>query len=194
MEKKNDKNKKVNKQYPPNPFRKTAQPQNNWWKYLIGMAAFWLIFSWLFGNFGGGGAANISYTKFKSQAEKGKIAEVTFKGDQISGKFKGNYIVVNSQKDTIKYQYFATVKPAFEDPDLMQVLEKNNVTVNAESTEDNSWLTYLLIMFLPWILIIGYFIYMRKKIKGQMGGGMMGGGLFNVGKSGQKNSVNQKQE
>ncbi|HER40774.1 MAG TPA: ATP-dependent zinc metalloprotease FtsH, partial [Salinimicrobium catena] len=36
----------------------------------------------------------------------------------------------------------------------------------------------------PWILILAYFFYMRRKIQGQMGGGMMGrGGIFGIGKS-----------
>jgi len=70
--------------------------------------------------------------------------------------------------------------PAFDDPYLVDLLEDNNVKVYAER-ESNPWLTYFLLLSLPWILIIAYFIYLRRQM--QQGGGMMGGGLFNVGKS-----------
>ena len=41
----------------------------------------------------------------------------------------------------------------------------------------------MLIMFLPWILILGYFVWARKKMQNKAGGGMMGNGLFGIGKS-----------
>jgi cell division protease FtsH len=47
---------------------------------------------------------------------------------------------------------------------------------------DNSWWLYLFIMIIPWLLIMGYFFYMRKKLQGQMGN-LGSGGIFGIGKS-----------
>ncbi len=97
------------------------------------------------------------------------------------------------KKDTATYQYFSTTIPSVYDNELMTILDKNNVTINAES-QNNSWITYLLIMGLPWILILGYFFYVRKKMQGQIGNIMGGGGsgIFGVGKSGAKRFRRQK--
>lgn len=181
MNKKNSR--KNTENYLPNPFRTNEQSRFNWWKYLFGLLFIWIIISWFLGDFNNVNQAAISYSEFKDQAAQGNIAEVTFKGDRINGEFKNEYKKADGKNDTISYDFFTSTKPSFEDPYLVEVLEKNNVTVKAESTEENNWLTYILIMFLPWILIIGYFIYVRRKMQGQMGSGMMGGGLFNIGKS-----------
>ena len=62
----------------------------------------------------------------------------------------------------------------------MDQLEKKGVTIRTESTEA-SWFATLLITLLPWVLIIGFFVYSSKKFQERMGGG--GAGLFKFGKS-----------
>ncbi|MFP4473438.1 MAG: ATP-dependent zinc metalloprotease FtsH [Candidatus Omnitrophota bacterium] len=90
--------------------------------------------------------------------------------------------------DQDSVQRFATVKPDVEDPQLLDLLEQNNVTVNAEVKQQNWW-AYALINFLPWILLIGYFVYagrmMRRRMQapGAGKGGEPGGGLFGIGRS-----------
>ncbi|HKK00339.1 MAG TPA: ATP-dependent zinc metalloprotease FtsH, partial [Desulfotignum sp.] len=77
---------------------------------------------------------------------------------------------------------FSTVMPTFEDPELIRILEKNKVEIHAEP-DDTNWLARALISFLPWLLLIGFFVYMNKRMKEQMGG--LGGpkGPFGFGKS-----------
>jgi cell division protease FtsH len=58
-------------------------------------------------------------------------------------------------------------------------LEEKNVTLSALQ-EGASWLPYLLLMGLPWILLIGFFIYTARQMRGQM---KSMGGVFSVGKS-----------
>jgi cell division protease FtsH len=87
--------------------------------------------------------------------------------------------------DTTSYRHFVTTKPAIEDPALIGLLEENDVVIQAEQ-EDGAWLPYLLmgVFVLPWLLLIGYSVWMGKKIsgnKGNMPGG--GAGIFGVGKS-----------
>ncbi|MEJ2633854.1 MAG: ATP-dependent zinc metalloprotease FtsH [Calditrichia bacterium] len=161
------------------PFQGTSM-----WKYIIWFILLWVIFSFFFRGFGTQQSTKISYTKFKQEVKKGNVSEVTFQGDEITGKFKNKYMVVtNSGKDTTYYKDFASMKPVYSDPELTKILDASNVTVNAKS-QGSSWLPYLLITILPWILIFGYFLYIRKKMQGQMKGmGGGAGGLFGVGKS-----------
>lgn len=170
-------------------------PQSTgWWKYLIIFFVFWIIISYFFNLFEGNPSATIAYSTFKDQVKKGNVSSITIKGDAITGKFKSKIIPPSQAKsDTTKYEYFSTTKPSVYDNELMQILDKNNVTINAEE-QNNSWLTYLLIMALPWILIFGYFFYIRRKMQGQMGGmsGPGGGGLFGIAKSNAKRFKKQK--
>jgi cell division protease FtsH len=62
----------------------------------------------------------------------------------------------------------------------VRILEQQEVTVTARPDKMN-WMGTLLITLLPWVLIIGVFVYLNKRMKEQMGGGF--GGPFSFGKS-----------
>ncbi len=170
-------------------------PQSTgWWKYLLIFFVFWILISYFFNIFSGNPSASISYSAFKEQVRAGNVNYVKMKGNEISGKFNKEFLPPNHAKDdTTEYRYFSTTKPAVYDDELMKILDSNKVTINAEA-QDNSWLTYMLIMIVPWILILGYFFYIRRKMQGQMGGmgGAAGGGLFGIGKSNAKRFRRQK--
>jgi cell division protease FtsH len=158
-------------------------PKMGWWKIILGFILLWIVASYFFRSFEGPSRANISYTKFKNEISDKNVSEITIQGNNISGQFRNKIVKVNKQGDTTKFKYFSTFKPSFQDPELMKLLENNNVTINAEAETNNNWITYFVFLFLPWIIIIGYFIYMRRKLQGKGGSGIMGGGIFGVGKS-----------
>jgi cell division protease FtsH len=126
--------------------------------------------------------AKISYTEFKKQVEKGNVTEITINQQEISGKFKKPYEVSQAKggKKT-SYSTFATIKPSIEDPGLITSLEEHNVNINAKK-KGSSWLGTVLILVLPWVLIIGYFVFMQRKMGKQMQG-LGQGGIFGIGKS-----------
>lgn len=134
--------------------------------YLIFLVIIWVAINYLFGYFGGGNSVNLAYSNFKNQVKKGNVEQLTIKGNDINGKFKNDYIKIeNSRKDTLKYKYFSSIKPSIYDPELMRILEQNNVTIHAENN-NSSWLTYLLIMAVPWVLNIRLFpLYTKKTIR-----------------------------
>jgi cell division protease FtsH len=127
-----------------------------------------------------------------------RIAEVTLKGNEITGKFRQtpsgeekeqkaesagkNSIFKIFQKNESQPTYFKTVKPALQDQKLLPLLEKNNVTIHAQ-TQQRSWWATLLISFLPWVLILGLFFYASKKMQERMIGGGKGDGIFGFSKS-----------
>ena len=188
MTKKTNKNRKMTKPEPGIP------PTTGWWKYLLIFFVFWAAISYFFKLFNENPSVTISYSTFKNQVKTGNVDYITMKENEINGKFKKNFLPPSQAKnDTTKYQYFSTTTPPVYDGELMKILDNNNVTINAESG-DNAWVSYLLIMGLPWLLIMGYFFYVRRKMQGQIGNMMGGGssGIFGVGKSKAKRFKKQK--
>ncbi len=130
---------------------------------------------------------HIPYSVFKTKVIEGKVAEIEVTEQTI----KGQFIEKVKQKEKQGAQggkgagrqpppkYFETILPSFGDPNLLGLLEKHDVTIRAHAG-GKSWLTALAITVLPWVLIIGFFIYINKKMRGQMGGS---GGPFSFGKS-----------
>jgi cell division protease FtsH len=139
-------------------------------------------------------AVSLPYTGFVKQVQQGNVKEITVKETEITGTFNSAYHVVadSAAKDTTSYMHFTTILPSFGDASLMKTLEEHGVTVNAKESS-NSWLTVFLITMLPWVLVVGYFVYVRRKMQGQGGGGMLGGGgLFSIGKSRAKRYTKSK--
>lgn len=173
-----------NRQIPNGKFGGRNRPPNrpSFWRYLIWMLLIWVVATYFFQQFSHEDRATLSYTEFKKQVKGENVTEVVFKGNQINGKFKNKYQVVSQDgKDSTAYSAFVSEKPILNDPELMNLLESNQVTIKAEE-EGQSWLRIFLISFLPWILIIGFFVYMSRRMQGRSQG-MMGGGLFNIGRS-----------
>lgn len=151
------------------------------WRLIIWFFLLWMVFMYFYNSFNQSDRANISYTDFKKQVKSDNVKGIVVKGQEVSGTFKNNYLVTtNSGKDTSTYKKFSTTLPSFEDPQLTKLFDEHNVTVTAK-TEGTSWLPFILIGILPWVLIIGYFMYTQKKVQGKIRG--MGGGLFGIGKS-----------
>jgi len=155
----------------------------NWRQILLLAVISWLIISFSYRLFGGPQALQISYTDFKNRVTQGYVAEITVKGEDVRGRLKE---AVKGKRGTqlftdkpLEYKTFKTNLPSFEDAKLMDLLEKNNVTVIAQSDE-RSWFTTLLVALLPWLLIIGFFVYSSKKFQKRMGGM---GGPFSFAKS-----------
>jgi cell division protease FtsH len=166
--------KKTNKFGVPKTFR---------WSSLLWILLIWMLVMSFFNSFGPQ-KLQISYTDFKEQVGQGTVKEVTVEGDKVTGTFKTPLSeklksVGTKEEDVEPYEHFKTTLPSFEDPELMPLLEKNKVTIHAES-EERSWLWTALIFALPWLLIIGFFAYSGKKFQNRLGGG---GGPFGFGKS-----------
>ncbi len=125
----------------------------------------------------------ISYTEFKRMVDREKVTELTIKGSQITGKFKPNVLKEDDSRTEADRRptAFKTTIPSIEDRELLPLLEKKGVVIHAEE-EERSWFTTILISMLPWVLLIGFFVYSSKKFQERMGMGK-GGGVFGFGKS-----------
>ncbi|ALO47371.1 ATP-dependent zinc metalloprotease FtsH [Pseudohongiella spirulinae] len=116
---------------------------------------------------------SLSYSDFKQAVRQGEVSEVTFRGDQLLGTYRGSD---GSQTR------FISVQPASGDEQLLPLLEQQNVLISAESAEQPLWLQ-LLLGFLPWLLMIAFFIYLSRMMQRRMGGSGRDG-LFGFSRSG----------
>lgn len=98
--------------------------------------------------------SKMDYSAFLQNVEQGKIGEVTLQGRTIIGK----------TVDGVAFQSYAP-----DDPQMVPNLVKKNVVVKAEPPEEASWLTTLLISWLPMIIIIGVWVFFMRQMQG--GGG-----------------------
>lgn len=165
-----------------------AQKFHGWrtfnWRMLLWIVLIWMFMFYLLGPRDDPNRMKLSYTDFKKQVTQENVVEITVKGQDLTGKLKEpiegeTRSTLFGGKESPEFDHFRTTIPSFQDPGLMDLLEEKRVTIHAES-EDRSWFLTLLISILPWVLIIGFFVYSSRKFRERMGGG---GGLFGFGKS-----------
>ena len=130
--------------------------------------AFWvvlfLLILALFNLFSGGTTTmqsrEISYSEFVRSVEDQKVSSVTLDGEEV--RFR-----------TDDGQDFVAIKP--EDAEITQLLIENNVPVKAEQQEQSGFQSFLLSL-LPFLLLIGVWIYFMNRMQGGGKGGAMGFG------------------
>ncbi len=130
--------------------------------------AFWVVLFLmilaLFNAFGGDGtqlnSRQISYSDFIQRVDNDQVAAVTIDGENV----------VITGKDGKQY---ATVRPQGEE--IAQRLLDNNVEVRVERQQQSGFMS-LLGVWLPFILLIGVWIFMMNRMQGGGRGGAMGFG------------------
>ncbi len=130
--------------------------------------AFWLVLFLLilalFNLFSGSGntlqSKSIPYSEFVQSVEGGNVGQATLDGETV--RFRGT--------DGSDY---VTVKP--EDAEVTNLLIENNVPVSAEPQQQSGFQTFL-ISLLPFVLLIGVWIYFMNRMQGGGKGGAMGFG------------------
>ncbi|GAA6190212.1 cell division protein FtsH [Phaeobacter gallaeciensis] len=129
--------------------------------------AFWvvlfLLILALFNLFSGSGGALQSqertYSDFVSSVEAGDVSQVTLDGEQI--RFQANG------------QDYVTIKPG--DAEVTALLIDKNIPVRAEKQQQSGFQSFL-ITLLPFVLLIGVWVYFMNRMQGGGKGGAMGFG------------------
>ncbi|MCA8881085.1 MAG: ATP-dependent metallopeptidase FtsH/Yme1/Tma family protein, partial [Rhodobacteraceae bacterium] len=130
--------------------------------------AFWvvlfLLILALFNLFSGGqstiSARSVGYSDFVQAVEKGEVASATVDGEKVM--FRGT-----------DGQDYVTIVP--QGTEVTERLLEHKVTVNARPQEQSGFTT-LLMTFLPFLLLIGVWIYFMNRMQGGGRGGAMGFG------------------
>jgi len=129
--------------------------------------AFWVVLFLLvlalFNLFGGGGqtmqSREMSYSDFVEAVEAGQVTQVVLDGEEV--------------RFTREGADFVTIKP--EDAAITELLIVNDVPVRAEQQQQSGFQAFLLSL-LPFLLLIGVWIYFMNRMQGGRGGGAMGFG------------------
>lgn len=136
--------------------------RNYIWIFLAILLAFW-IFDYMQQGWQQG--SSIEYSTFKTQVKQGNIEQVTVQGEEIQGKFKTPFTKSNGQQAQ-QIQQFITYMPSFGDDQLMDLLENNEVQINAIPQRTSNWWDYL-IWFLPLLFFIWIGAMFFRRMQGQ---------------------------
>ena len=129
---------------------------------------------------GRGQERSVPYSKYIYFLEKDMIAsgEVVVKEDEFRGKLKRPFQDILPNGKTVEYEKFKTVLP-FIDDNMVKKWEEKNISI--EFVQPSSeWLLFLG-NFLPWILLIAFWVFLARRMQGGGGGG--GRNIFSFGKS-----------
>jgi cell division protease FtsH len=153
------------------------------WKGPIRSVAFWIviilgsIFIYSLYTSSSRDSAEINYSEFLAQLDKGNIASVTFIEKKIEGRLKAETVFTTAEASG-KFSKFTTRIP-FDDNsfNLIDRLEKAGIIINAK-TEGPNYLS-VLISIAPWFLLIFVWLFFLRQMQGASGPK----GLFSFGKS-----------
>ncbi len=108
-------------------------------------------------------AQDISFSQLLNQVDQGHVRDVVIQGPQIHGTFTDG-------------RNFQTYAPS--DPTLVQRLYKKGVSITARPrTENVPWFVSLLVSWLPFVALIGVWIFLSRQMQGA------GGKALGFGKS-----------
>ncbi|TNE61933.1 MAG: ATP-dependent metallopeptidase FtsH/Yme1/Tma family protein [Alphaproteobacteria bacterium] len=113
---------------------------------------------------GSGKVAEISYSQFLDAVEQNRVQHVEITGQEVAVEY------TNGEK-------VATTKPA-DHSELYSMLREHNVDFKEVQEEQGAFLG-ILFSYLPFLLIIGVWIFMMRQMQGKGGGG----GAMGFGKS-----------
>jgi cell division protease FtsH len=125
---------------------------------------------------------DISYSKFIEQLDAGNIKAVTIQKLVVTGVFIKNVdISTPAAGKPLMAKNFRTFLPSFQGGDLIARLEDKKVIITVGPGEERSVFWQFVLGMLPWVLIIGFWIMMSRRVQQQMQGGP--GGIFSFGAS-----------
>ena len=108
-------------------------------------------------------STDISFSQFLNEVDQGRVRSVVIQGPEIHGTFTDGH-------------GFQTFSP--NDPNLVQKLYQKNVEITARPQQnDVPWFVSLLISWLPFIALIGVWIFLSRQMQGA------GGKALGFGKS-----------
>jgi cell division protease FtsH len=139
------------------------------WVVILGMivAMFLFLQDWAAGN-------TIGYSDFLKLVEDNKVKQVTFaEKERIVGEVK------DANDDEVKAlkmkgpKFTVALPPGLNSEGLVDKLRKHEVAIKSEG-EHSAWITPLLIMLLPAILLLGiFFLFLLPRLRDPLGGSFL---------------------
>jgi cell division protease FtsH len=123
---------------------------------------------------------------FLNQVRQGNVEEISSRGETVQGTFREQV-----RHEGEEAEKFETEIPTFaNERELSQLLEGEDVTINAEPPGERSLLETILFSFGPTLLLVGLFIFFLRRAAGAGGAG---GALGQFGRSRAKLVESEKQ-
>jgi len=122
------------------------------------------------------GEREITFTQFNEYLESGLVREGEIIGNQFHGVLKESRTIIVSGKEYEFTQFVLTLP--FVDSGMLEKWDENNLQYTFKEKTAN-W-TDILIGIIPWVLIIGLWIFWMRRLQGNAGGQK---GIFSFGKS-----------
>jgi cell division protease FtsH len=119
-----------------------------WLAVVVSLVLLWQLFY----NVRDANVEERDFTTFYREVGQEKIRSVTIMGEDVTGED------VNNKK-------FKTVIPADAGYDLSKELQQKNVTVKIEKTTNSSFMYIFLSSWLPFILLIGFWIFLMRQMQ-----------------------------
>src|SRR5918999_2198981 len=115
---------------------------------------------------------------FLQEVREGNVKEISSRGETVQGTFRERV-----RHEGEEAEKFETEIPTFaNEEELSQLLEREDVTINAEPPGERSLLETILFSFGPTLLLVALFIFFLRRAAGGAGGGA-GGVLGQFGRS-----------
>ena len=153
---------------PQSPNQKPPQLPRSWIAIAFVVMAIFLTLSVL-GYQVDTAAKTIAYSEVKKMISEGGISSVVLEEHTIT--------LVSGDGDATDGTTFRAVIPVQNDPTLLPLLEAHKIEVMARAPEGTSILAYIL----PWVLILGFYLWFQRRMMGGLSGPLGRnslGGLF----------------
>lgn len=144
---------------PAGPSRGAPPPRTPWWNniwFALGLLGVFLVAQTFLMN---SETESVEFSRFLDLVESGRVTEVEISDTQITGTY--------GEGDETK-DFSTTTVPNFETNELINRLEEQGVKVTG--AQPSPWMG-LFISFLPFIFIIGLYMFLMRRMRNQMGGG-----------------------
>jgi cell division protease FtsH len=105
---------------------------------------------------------SIDYTAFYRALDDGEVKAVVMRGDELEGELSKPQTI-----DGTEVTHFQTQLPTRDDPALLPLLRAKGVVVRVETA--SGW-TQILVGFLPWLLILGAWFFISRRMRGAAAG------------------------
>jgi len=94
----------------------------------------------------------INFSEFMSAVNRGDVQTATFRSSDVHGKMKNNQL------------YHSVVPTGGDYPDMFRILQEKGVNTTVESSQMSPWVG-ILSYALPFLLIIGFWIFMMRQMQ-----------------------------
>ncbi len=115
----------------------------------------------------------INYSMFKTLLEDDQVIAVTLRGREASGELAVPHALGPGGEYS---KHFRTFLPELEDDSLLPALEEKKVDINVQPANGKTGIITIIISYLPWILIIAFWIWIIRRAQRNISGGLGGKG------------------